>query len=118
MQDYKPLQKWFSFVPVLINAQRNITVLKEIEKAYKKESGMISMAANISVPQEEIKQEKATLKLANMLNKVKGSFKQKPPPIVTKKLSSPMVEAKLAKVPTVVLEKAEKLEDDQYDDGA
>ena len=47
-----------------------------------------------------------------MLNKVKGSFKQKPPPIVTKKLSSPIVETKLAKVPTVVLEKAENLEDD------
>jgi hypothetical protein len=51
MKDYKPLQKFFSFVPVLINVEKNVTLLKEIEKAYKKECGMLSMARNIEMPE-------------------------------------------------------------------
>ena len=62
MKDYKPLQKYFSFVSTMSNDKKNFTVLKEIEKAYKKDNGMVSMSKNITMP-KEILQEKNVLKI-------------------------------------------------------
>ena len=52
MKEYQPLQKWFSFIPVLSNVSKNVTILKDIEKLYKKESGMDRITKQVSVPQE------------------------------------------------------------------